>query len=73
MARAKVEPTQEVVPMLKTIEQMSLFSGIGQNKLREMVEQREIECVRIGNRVLLADKAIWDWYERNCVAVAQSA
>ena len=67
MSRTKTNPASEIVPMLKTIEQMSLISGIGQCRLREMVENGEIEYVRNGNRFLLADKAIWDWYERNRV------
>ena len=67
MARGKKSTTAEAIPMLKTIEQMSMISGIGQNRLREMVEKNEIEYVKNGNRYLLADKAIWDWYERNRV------
>ncbi len=53
--------------MLKTVEQMSQFSGIGINRLRELISAGEIEYVRNGNRYLLADQAIWDWYERNKV------
>ena len=69
MARAnsKSNPAFEAIPMLKTIEQMSIISGIGENRLREMVERGEIEYVRNGNRFLLADRAVWDWYERNRV------
>ena len=73
MARPKNNPASEIVPMLKTIEQMSLISGIGQNRLREMIEKGEIDYIRNGKRFLLADKAIWDWYERNRVTAAQSA
>lgn len=57
----------EPLPMLKTVEQMSRISGIGENKLRELMDNREIEFVQNGNRRLLADAAIWDWYERNKV------
>jgi len=57
------------MPMLKTIEQMSRISGIGENKLRELIDKGEIEYVRNGNRRLLADTAIWDWYERNKITV----
>lgn len=68
MAKGKVNtPTPEIIPMLKTVEQMSQFSGIGINKLRELISRREIEFVQNGTRYLLADRAIWDWYERNCV------
>lgn len=68
MARSKApNPIPEIIPMLKTVEQMSKYSGIGINKLRELINNGEIEYVQNGNRCLLADRAIWDWYERNCV------
>ena len=66
MAKGKPS-TPEIVTMLKTVEQMSQYSGIGINKLREMISRKEIEFVQNGNRYLLADRAIWDWYERNCI------
>lgn len=50
-------------PMLKTVEQMSKISGIGANKLRELMDKRELEYVQNGNRRLIADSAIWKWYE----------
>jgi len=50
--------------MLKTVEQMSKISGIGENKLRELMENRELEYVQNGNRRLIADEAIWKWYEQ---------
>ena len=69
MARARKPsmPDSVIVPMLKTVEQMSQYSGIGINRLRELINDGEIEYVRNGNRYLLADRAIWDWYERNKV------
>ena len=51
-------PAIPVFPMLKTVEQMSKISGIGENKLREL------EYIQNGNRRLIADAAIWDWYHR---------
>lgn len=66
MAAKKAQSSNiEPLPMLKTVEQMSRISGIGENKLRELMDRREIEFVQNGNRRLLADAAIWDWYERN--------
>lgn len=50
--------------MLKTVEQMSRVSGIGENKLRELMDRGELEYVQNGNRRLIADAAIWDWYSR---------
>lgn len=55
----------EVIPMLKTVEQMSRLSGIGENKIRDLLDKGELEYVQNGNRRLLANTAIWDWYERN--------
>ena len=53
-----------MLPMLKTVEQMSKVSGIGENKLRELMDRGELEYVQNGNRRLIADAAIWDWYSR---------
>jgi hypothetical protein len=54
----------DILPMLKTVEQMSRISGIGENKLRELMDKGELEYAQNGNRRLLADSAIWDWYNR---------
>lgn len=35
-------PTVPVLPMLKTVEQMSRISGIGENKLRELMDSGEL-------------------------------
>jgi len=67
---AKTEP--EIIPMLKTVEQMSRLSGIGENKLRELMDKGEIEYIQNGNRRLLADSAIWDWYNRRKVPVTKT-
>ena len=59
--------------LLKTVEQMSRISGIGENKLRQLIEDRQIEYVENGNRKLLVEAAIWDWYERNKIRVKKEA
>lgn len=59
--------------LLKTVEQMSRISGIGENKLRQLIEDRQIEYVENGNRKLLVETAIWDWYERNKIRVEKEA
>ena len=58
------EEKTEVLPMLKTVVQMSRVSGVGENKLRELMEDGELEFIQNGNRRLIADDAIWDWYNR---------
>ena len=57
-------PAMPMFPMLKTVEQMSKISGIGENKLRELMDSGELEFIQNGTRRLIADAAIWDWYER---------
>lgn len=57
-------PAAPALPILKTVEQMSRISGIGENKLRELMDSGELEYIQNGNRRLIADRAIWDWYER---------
>lgn len=64
---AKKETTSQaspMLPMLKTVEQMSKVSGIGENKLRELMDSGELEYIQNGNRRLIADSAIWDWYHK---------
>lgn len=56
-----------ISPMFKTIKQMSLASGIGEAKPRQLVENGEIEYLPVGNRKLLAVSAVWKWYELNKV------
>jgi len=68
-AKKQTEHIVEVIPMLKTVEQMSRISGVGENKLRELMEKGEIEYIQNGNRRLLADSAIWNWYNRNKVSI----
>ncbi len=51
--------------MFKTAKQMAEMSGIGCETLRRMIKQNEIDYVQIGNRSLLTEQAMWDWYERN--------
>jgi len=52
---------------------MSRISGIGENKLRDLMDSGELEYVQNGNRRLIADAAIWDWYERAKITVFPSA
>lgn len=53
-----------MLPLLKTVEQMSRLCGIGENRLRKLMDDGEIEYLQNGNRRLLTDAAIMDWYER---------
>jgi hypothetical protein len=64
LSLARKENKADILPMLKTVEQMSRVSGIGENKLRDLMDKGELEYVQNGNRRLIADSAIWDWYDR---------
>lgn len=66
-------PAMPALPMLKTVEQMSRISGIGENKLRELMDSGELEYIQNGNRRLIADAAIWKWYENAKITVCPSA
>jgi len=61
---AQKKETAPIIPILKTVEQMSRISGIGENKIRTLMDSGELEFVQNGNRRLIADAAIWDWYNR---------
>jgi len=71
--RETVSPVTPMFPMLKTVEQMSKISGIGENKLRELMDNGELEYIKNGNRRLIADAAIWDWYQRAKIAAKPPA
>ncbi|MHB1314622.1 MAG: helix-turn-helix domain-containing protein [Christensenellales bacterium] len=68
--KVAMKPERQTVSIkyFKTIEEMSLVSGIGEKTLRVLVENGEIDYISVGNRRLITDSAIWDWYERNKVA-----
>ena len=55
-------------PILKTVEQMSKISGLGENTLRDLLDRGEIDYVPNGNRKLMTEQAILDWYERSKVS-----
>ncbi len=62
--------TEEIAgnPILKTVEQMSKISGLGENTLRDLLDRGEIDYVPNGNRKLMTEQAILDWYERSKVS-----
>ena len=73
MKKSSPPPVHQALPLLKTVEQMSKISGLGEHKLRELMDSGQIEYVQNGNRRLLCEAAIWDWYTRNRVAACAEA
>lgn len=45
--RKQAEPT--TFPILKTVEQMSKISGIGENRLRQLMDNGELEYIQNSN------------------------
>ena len=58
--------TKAIAPaMLLTAHEMAERSGIGENTIRRLMEERKIDFLQLGSRRLLCEQAIWDYYERN--------
>lgn len=60
-------------PLFKTAAEMATVVGIGENKLRELMDKGELEYLPIGNRRLLTVQAVQDYYARHKVPVCPSA
>ena len=43
---------------------MAVVSGIGENRLRQLMDNGELEYIQNGNRRLISEQAIWDYYNR---------
>lgn len=63
-AKTQKEPLTLDFPMLKTVEQMAVISGIGENRLRTLMDNGELEYIKNGNRRLISNAAIMDYYDR---------
>lgn len=57
----------DCLPILKTPAQMSKVSGIGENRLRELMDAGKLEFLQNGRKRLLTNDAIIDYYNRNKV------
>lgn len=64
---AKDKKTGKIIPMFKTVELMAKHSGIGENTLRILMDSRQLDFIQIGNKRLIADEAMWTWYQRTKV------
>jgi hypothetical protein len=64
-------PDPMIYPVFKTVDAMSKIVGIGENRLRDMMNRNEIEYVECGNRKLLRLESFDDWFERYKVPVVK--
>lgn len=69
MRKQTKNPESRTIPLLMSAHQMSAISGIGENTLRRLMDEGQIEYLQIGNHRLLCVDAIWDYYRRNKVPV----
>lgn len=60
----KKKETKEQCPIFMTPEQASKVSGIGVNRIRQLMEEKQLEYLPVGNRKLLVVDALLDYYER---------
>ena len=60
----------EVSTLFLSPEQAAKVSGIGENRLRQLMEERKIKYVCIGNRRLTTIDALMDFFEREKVRCA---
>ena len=47
-----------------SIEEAAAYFRIGENKLRQLMADGELEFIQNGNRRLISEQAIWDYYNR---------
>ena len=52
-------------PLLVTAKELARISGIGENKIRQLMDEGELEYLTIGKHRLLRPEAILDYYERH--------
>lgn len=51
-------------PLFLTPEQASKVSGIGVNRIRQLMEEKQIEYLPVGKRRVTTIQALLDYYER---------
>ena len=63
--------SDKYLPVFKSVQQMQKISGLGEKKLLAMIHNGEIDYIKNGNRHLLTEQAVRDWYERNKIRATQ--
>ena len=63
------EKRQENLPRFLNPEQASKVSGIGVNRIRQLMEDGQLEYLPVGNRRLTTVQALLDYYDRAKVPI----
>ena len=53
------------MPLLVNAKELARLSGIGENTIRRLMDEGELEFLFVGNHRLLRVEAILDYYERH--------
>jgi len=61
---------QESIPLFLTPEQARKISGLGVNRIRQLMEDGQLEYLPVGNRRLTTVQALLDYYKRAKVPAA---
>lgn len=59
--------TETIRPLFLTAEQAGRASGLGVNRIRQLMEDGRLEYLPVGNRKLTTVKALLDYYQREKV------
>lgn len=54
----------EALPLFLSPEQASKISGLGVNRIRQLMDEGKLEYLPVGNRRLTTVKALLDYYDR---------
>ena len=68
MTKKKADTTPQR-PLLMSAAEMAKVSGIGENTLRSLMAEGKLEHLQIGNRRLIAESAIWSYYDQHKTTV----
>ena len=52
-------------PLLVNAKELARLSGIGENTIRRLMDEGELEYLLVGNHRLLRAEAVLDYYERH--------
>ena len=58
---------ETIRPLFLTVEQAGRASGLGVNRIRQLMEDGRLEYLPVGNRKLTTVKALLDYYQREKV------
>lgn len=61
---------QNSIPLFLTPEQAARISGLGINRIRQLMEEGRLEYLPVGNRRLTTVRALLDYYQRAKIPAA---